>query len=358
MAAEAIQPQIPPEKAFKESFCVAIPTAGSPIKLQNASPTEFLSTADKSMINWIDCTADDIFKDANGYATTLGFEQSLVPGLISSLVGPYAAYAAYEDLTKNLGLMLTAITSVKKQVEVSPIIILVRKNLILTIHDSKTMHLKRFARYADIFMRKLPNEDRLWQDRNTIVIHRIIEEICDKNFEKLRTIAERAEEFEEQLVEYRAAEREEINRQIFRLKRNLLIFLRTLWATRDVVHSLKYGDAELITDDTKLLERFTIVSDDLARQISLTENIMELLTDGITMLSTLAQSELQVLSNKMMAITAWLTVVATVILVPNTIATFFGIYTPPWPLIWIIVLLLISGIISGWISWLWIKRIK
>ena len=51
------------------------------------------------------------------------------------------------------------------------------------------------------------------------------------------------------------------------MKHVLIDYLNVLWATKDVVDSLRYGDSDLITNDEKLLGRIGILSDNIDRHI-------------------------------------------------------------------------------------------
>ena len=53
------------------------------------------------------------------------------------------------------------------------------------------------------------------------------------------------------LIEENIAKRQ-IAHQIYRMKHVLIDYLNVLWATKDVINSLQYGDADLITNDEKL----------------------------------------------------------------------------------------------------------
>jgi magnesium transporter len=54
------------------------------------------------------------------------------------------------------------------------------------------------------------------------------------------------------------------------MKHVLIDYLNVLWATKDVINSLQYGDADLITNYEKLLGRIGILSDniELSEQMS------------------------------------------------------------------------------------------
>ncbi len=127
------------------------------------------------------------------------------------------------------------------------------------------------------------------------------------------------------------------------MKHVLIDYLNVLWATKDVVDSLRYGDADLITNDEKLLGRIGILSDNIDRHIELSEN-----------------NQLQNLNNRFALVTAYLTVLGTAFLVPNTIATIAGsgimegTMAAQW---WYIPLLIVSTVVATLASFLWVLHV-
>ena len=97
-------------------------------------------------------------------------------------------------------------------------------------------------------------------------------------------------------------------------------FLNAVWAIRDVVHSLRYGDSDMVSDDSDVLVKFDIILADLDRQLSMAEHVLEVLAGGMSVLQTMFQANLQTVSNRMTTVLLWLTIVGTAILLPNTLS--------------------------------------
>jgi magnesium transporter len=152
--------------------------------------------------------------------------------------------------------------------------------------------------------------------------------------------------------------RTEIGNDIYKMKHALITYLNTLWASWDVINSLRYGDAETITDNQKLLQRIGILGDDINRQIALSEHMSEVLASGLEVLQTIYNNQLQMLNNRLAFLATWLAVLATAGLVPNTLATIFGIGRIndliEWP--WIVTILVISTIFSAYLMYLLFKK--
>ena len=79
----------------------------------------------------------------------------------------------------------------------------------------------------------------------------------------------------------------------------------------------------------------------------------------LRMLQTMFQANLQSVSNLMTSVLLWLTIFGTAILLPNTLATIFGIpYLPIDPSgnswIWIAALLVLSSVLGTWIVYYYV----
>ena len=336
----------------KRSFCVALPiSGGKTLKMTGDSPHEFIPFLQDVSVAWLNFPVKDITKDAEIIAMSLGFSSSLVPAIFSNYL------SAYEDRETELGLMLPAVALKKFDVFISPILILIRKDLILTIHDEKVNRLVRFSRYADAFMRKIkPN--LIQEDKLTIILTRLIDENNNRNFEHLRELEVQGDELGKNLLDPMAP-RASIAPEIYNMKHALISYLDTLWATLDVINSLRHGDAELMTDNPKLLARIGILSDDINRHIALSEHMSEVLASGLEVLQSIYNNQLTMLNNRLSLVTTWLTILASAVMVPNTIATIFS--SNAFPLGpqdrgWYSALLISSTIISLLIAYWWIKK--
>ncbi len=338
------------EKIQKSAFYVSLSKDGVTIKKESDDISEIVGHLQEDALEWMDFTVENINEDSFIIASSLKFSLQLVA---SALTDPYSSY---EDLDTELGLMLPAVRVDRFDVKVYPLLILVRKNLILTIHPKEVIRLQKIYRYADIFMKKI-RQDLLWNDRLTILLTRIIDENNQKNFNGLRKIEEEGDELGKYMIDPKAP-RIEIGNDIYKMKHALITYLNTLWASWDVINSLRYGDAETISDNQKLLQRIGILGDDINRQIALSEHMSEVLASGLEVLQTIYNNQLQMLNNRLAFIAMWLAVLATAGLVPNTVATIFGIGKIndliDWP--WIIAILVISTILCTYLIYLFFKK--
>jgi magnesium transporter len=107
----------------------------------------------------------------------------------------------------------------------------------------------------------------------------------------------------------------------------------------------------MLTDDDDILEKFEVILGRLDRQIQMAENVMEIISTGVTII----QAET---TNKLTKLIVWLTVAATAVLVPNTIATIFGIPDLQISWTWIIPILILSTLISVIVTYRWTNQFR
>ena len=337
-------------QAQKKAFYVSLSKDGVTTKVESDNVSEITKMLKEDALEWMDFTVENISEDSYFIATHLKFSLHLIASVLSNRT------SAYEDLETELGLMVPAVRVEKFDVKVYPLLILVRKNLIVTIHPKEVIRLQKIYRYADIYMKKI-RHDIPSSDKITILITRVIDENNEKNFNGLRMIEEEGDELGKYMVDIKAP-RTRIGDDIYHMKHALITYLNTLWASWEVINSLRYGDAELITDNPKLLQRIGILGDDINRQIALSEHMSEVLASGLEVLQTIYNNQLQMLNNRLAFVATWLAILATAGLVPNTIATIFGIGKindlVDWPLIMLI--LLLSTTISAYFMYLLFKK--
>jgi len=333
----------------KCAYCVSLTGKGITKKLECDEVSEVLHLLDEDALQWMDFSVSNLKEDSILIATNLKFSLQLVAAVLSN------RYSAYEDLDVELGLMVPAVRVEKFDVKVYNLIILVRKNLIVTIHPKEVIRLQKIYRYADSFMKKI-RPDLPWNDRLTILVTRIIDENNEKNFNGLRIIEEEGDELNKYMTDLKAP-RIKIGDDIYKMKHALITYLNTLWASWDVINSLRYGDAEIISDNQKLLQRIGILGDDISRQISLSEHMSEVLASGLAVLQTIYNNQLQILNNRLAFVATWLAVLASAVMVPNTLATVFGMNETfmNWSLT--APILIVSTIISAYFMY-WILKKK
>jgi magnesium transporter len=333
------------------SFCVALRADGQVEKAQDKTPEEYISLIGGTDTAWIDYAVKDMDKELEKLALSMGFTQIPVQKLLSGF------FSGYEDTDTELGIMLPAVKVEHFDMVIRQLVILIRGNFILTVHNDDVVRLLRFSRYAPTFMKKIKAD--LTVDKLTLILERIIDENNDRNFEYLREIEKHGDDISKQLISEDVGKKE-LAQNIYGMKHVLIDYLNVLWATKDVIDSLQYGDADLITDDEKLLGRIGILSGNIDRHIELSEQMSNVLSSGLEVMQSIYNNQLQSINNRFSLVTAYLTVLGTAALVPNTLATIAGsgiftnIHSQPD---WYPPLLVISTIVATAVSLLWVIRV-
>ena len=333
----------------KRAVGVTLPPRGRPSKVQGDTPADFTTIVQSSALTWVNFTCRDLEAEGPQLAAAFGFSESIIPALLKGYM------ASFDDRDYELGMMLPAVRVKKADLKTYPLIILVRKGLILTLHPEVVVRLINFSRYAEAFARKLP-ENMPPEDKLTLMLARIIDENNSRNFEQLREIEEQADMLSECLVDSKA-DRKHLGRSIYEMKHTLIVYLNTLWYTLDVLNNLRYGDADLITDNTKVLAKINLLVTDVTQQISLSEHMSEVLASGLEVMQSIYNNQLQVLNNRMALTMTWLTILGTAVLVPNTLATVGGLlHLEGNALLAFMVLMAVSTVQATVLAWWWVTK--
>jgi magnesium transporter len=315
---------------------------GAPFKKPTCDLAEAAQVVAIGNLTWIECVVDNIIEETPQILDKLGVtldSSQLLSGYVSN----------YEDRGDTLGLMIPFVVPGNNKTETAPLLIFIKKDLIVTIHDDYGGKITRLYSYAATLLRKLPKEPDHWADRQTLLLARIIDEISEANFSILRLIVERVEQFEIDLAGSRQVTRD-ISLELSNMKTSLLTFLNAIWATYDTVHNLKYGDADMISDDEPILAKFEVILGRLDRQIQMSENVMQMVATGVNVIQT-------EVTNKVTILIIWWTVAGTAELVPNTIATVFGLYPAHEAQFWPIVgAIMVSAGLATAVAYFYVRR--
>jgi len=337
--------------ALEEKGYCAVLQNGETSHKESRNISDFCSLVDTASLAWIDYIIEDLANEAPKVATTLGFSDSLIEHLLKE------KRSGYEDFGNELGILTPAIIVNGFDVKLVPLIILVRENVIVTIHHTEVKRFSRVRRYAESFMRRFPAE-LPQKDRITLLLSRLIGENNARNFEYMREIEEHGDKLSEELADPKTS-RELLGKKIHLMKHALIQYLGGLWATVDSLNSLRYGDPDLISDDPKVLNKITGELSEVQSQISLAEHLSEVLASGLEVLQSIYNNQLQILNNRLSFTVAYLTIIGTALLVPNTIATIissgmFGFTS--LDVIWYLPLLAISTVLATIGAWWAVKK--
>jgi magnesium transporter len=356
----------PLELLPKRWFCAGVEASGKTFKLESESPATFLEIINRSIITWVDFITDDPMNDLPAAAAQMGFSEALIANLSS------CDQLNYSDFDNELWITFPTIQIRGNDVRPHQLVILIRNNFLFTFHvrtvDKRFLRLRR---YSETIMRKIPTDINP-EDRLTILLSRILEANNDSNFRHLRMIEEFGDELNKDLMD-RDVDKSTLGPKIYEMKHALIVYMNSLWESVDVLQGIRYGDAELLTDDPKLVNMFAGMVEQVKSQIALSEHMSEVLASGIEATQsiynnqltiannqlTVSNNKLTLLNNRLSKIVAYLTIIGTAILIPNTIATVLG------NSVWVLgpdflpgyLLLMTTATIAGSaLMWIWIKK--
>ncbi len=337
----------------QRGFAVCLLKNGKTEELEAGLPEQFKPLLKKSSLAWIDYIVDNVNEEALEIAQAFGFSEQLVNTLLSR-----SSESGYEDQDTEMGLLIPIILTEEFEVKIEYLLVLIRENLLVTIHSTKATRFFRLRRYGKIFMKKIKRR-KSSQDRITLLLVRILDENNSRNFDTLRKIEYAADKVSEGLSKI-DSDRDKLSTEIHKMKRALMVYMDGLWETVDVLNTLRYGDPELLTDDERVLDRLGALTIETNYQIELAEHMSQVLASGLDIMQSIYNNQLQILNNKLAILVTYLTIIGTAVMVPNTIATFFGVpffdhigeeFLPYYYLI-----IVLSTIISVYVALWWVRK--
>jgi magnesium transporter len=342
-----------PELFQKRWFCVGLFPSGKTFKQDAESPIPFLEIINRSVVAWVDYITNDPVGDIPMATAQMGFSEPF----ITSLTGD--PQIKYQDFDSELWLKFPSIQIRGVEVKAYPLFMFIRKNIVFTIHVSLVdKRFIRLRRYSDTILRKIKVESPT-QDKVTNLMIRIIDANNDSNFRHLRVIEDNSDELNQALMDPNS-DRSKLGPKIYEMKHALITYMNGLWDTVDVLQALRYGDAELISDDERMLVLLNVMAEEVKGQIGLAEHMSEVIASGLEVMQTIYNNQLQILNNKLAMVVAYLTIIGTAILVPNTIATMLGdpvFDIGPADMWWYAILQISATILATLGAWLWVKKI-
>lgn len=306
----------PDERGPVGGVGVALLPNGKTLRVQGIHADDFIPMIQSTSLAWVNMVVADFGMETQDIVVKLGFSDTMLPSLLRD------AFSNYEDRDTELGIRIPAVEIKRLDVKAHDLLVLMKGNLILTLHSSSITRFSQLSRYAEVYLRKLPPRMPI-TDKQTNLLVRILDQNNDSNFEQLRELEAMADELSNRLSDP-STPQALLRDLIYGVKHSLVAYLNSLWRCVDVLNSLRYGDADVISENSKVLAKIAILIDDVNRHINNAEHTSQVLSSGLEVVQTLYNNQLQTVNNRMTLITAWLTILGTALLVPNTIATIFS----------------------------------
>jgi len=365
-SASPTAPSAPLELMQKRWFCMGIESSGKTFKHEAESSVTLLEIIKNSMVTWVDYITDNPMKDLPAVAAQMGFSESFISNLSC------CEQLNYEDFDNEMWMSFPSVQIRGTEVKAHPLLILIKKNMVFTLHmrlvDKRFIRLRR---YSEAILKKVPLKAEP-EDKLTIILSRIIDANNDSNFRHLRVIEEFGDELNRDLMDQQT-DKVQLGPKIYVMKHALIIYMNALWESVDVLQAIRYGDAQLLTDDQKIVNLFSAMVEQVKSQIGLSEHMSEVLASGIEATQTIynnqlttannqltiSNNQLTVLNNRFAKLAAYLTIVGTALLIPNTIATILGnsvwVYGPDNLLLYL-VLMIGATLVGSVFMWFWISK--
>ena len=275
-------------------FCVTLSESGTQ-RNRSSHLEDFFPLIDQASIAWVDIKVDNFQKEALETATKIGFSQEIVKQLLTRYTGGLGFQSGYEDFDTEMGLLFPAIRVKGFDVTINPLLILLKKGLILTIHSYETQIFPHLLRYAETYLRRLP-QNLQPVDWLTLMLIRIIDENNERNFEQLQWIEKGSEDLTQSLKSDNVPQTD-VGDKIVQMKHALIFYLSGLWATLGPLNSLRNGDANLISDEAQVLDKTSTLVREVRDQLSLAEHLSEVLASGLECLQSIYNNQLQEKNN-------------------------------------------------------------
>jgi Mg2+ and Co2+ transporter CorA len=398
---------------IKDGRCFILTKSATESKHSNRLE-DFFPSIEKASIAWVDIKLDDFEKQAKDIGVKFGFSELLIKQLLTRLGDGQHFQGGYEDFDIEMGVLLPAIIVKDFDITINQILILLKNRLVVTIRSNVTHVFRNFHRYAETFLRRLPQNLKEF-DWLTLMLIRIIDENNERNFAQLQEIEKGSENLTKDLGSENIV-RSTVGDEIIQMKLTLVRYLSCLWGTSDALNSLRYGDATLMSDDAQVLDKISILIREVRDHLSLAEHLSDVLASGLECLQSIHNNQLQdknnllqdknnalqeknnkladlnnklqernnllqernnelqeyanqltlfnnkltVLNNRITLLAAFLAIISAGFIVPNTIATVMSqtnIFTfGPADMGWYLALIFASTIITSILVWLWVRH--
>lgn len=238
-----------------------------------------------------------------------------------------------------------------KSIEVENVLFIVGENYIITITKTPLPHYDEI--YKGVFERI-----KFFKLNVGYLLHEILDNDAEQNFEVLHEVEIKISQMEKGILVYKKMT--EKIKEIIEYKRYLLRMWRRFWGSSKILFSIKKGLTPIKMDEN-LVRLFDDIHDTFIYQMEIISVQREVLTDALTIYEAVIANTINSGIKRLTVIMFIWTAIATVLSIPNTVATIFGI--PEWPLtvdVWefIAFVLVISALVPILWFYLYWKKLK
>ncbi len=267
------------------------------------------------------------------------------------------SFSRYESFEHFSYIYYRLMSSDSVEAQPVPLSVFMGKDYILTAHLASDIPEKVFQNFSALVQRK--------RISTSLVLWKLLDFAVTRNGRIIEVIEDAMETMEEDVIAGKFR-----TESIFRLKRALIANNKVAWHGRELVMNFKKGVVSFVDSTHAFLPLYDDLYDDLVYQLDISETLREVLTDSLNIHVSVISNNLNRSIQRLTHVTVVLTVLATAALVPNTVATIFGIpYLPikadstysflgaslyPWQIM--LLLILILTILPAALLWFYWKR--
>jgi magnesium transporter len=246
-----------------------------------------------------------------------------------------------------------------QEVKTTPILILLGSNFLVSIHEQSSACNEAFDSFATtlkIFNLYTPS----------LVFFSISNNLSEQSLKVIDTIESYVWNIENEIM---ATSGLEIIRKITAIRKDLLKINKVNFSFARTLLSIKKGASPYV-QDSKVLFLIDDIYDSIIQQIEIVDDYREILADNLEIFNAKAEVQLSAVNNRLTIVSnrlgqdtrdltivvLFLTVVSTIYMFPNTIATILGVASIGERLAWWLVLIIVG--ISMFIPIIWLARQK
>ncbi|MDQ1279317.1 MAG: magnesium transporter [Thermoproteota archaeon] len=207
-------------------FCISLSERGTQSQHSN-SYEDFLPLLEQSSITWADIKVDNIPKEIIEIADKFGFSHGLGKQLFAGSTDGRHFQGGYEDLDTEMGLLFPVIRTEDFNITIKPLMIFLKRGLVLTVRNRDIHIFHNLHRYAKTFFKKLPKNLQPI-DWLSLILIRIIDENNKRNFEQLQEIDESSGDLTRNFKSDTPF-RTDFGEKIIEMKHALITYLSGLW---------------------------------------------------------------------------------------------------------------------------------
>lgn len=212
-----------------------------------------------------------------------------------------------------------------KNLNIEQVSLVLGKNFVLSFQE------KKGDVFDEVRERIRSGRKKIRESGADYLAYSLIDSIVDSYYTILERVGEHMEELESELINDPS---HNTQKEIYRMKRELILLRKSIWPLREVISTLVRGETKFISDSTLVFLRD--VHDHAIQAVDTIETFRD-------MLSGMLDSYLSAISNKMNEVMKVLTIIATIFIPLTFIVGVYGMnfkYMPElsiwwfYPLVW------------------------